>query len=587
MQNTQNEFDRIDSLTGVFTKEYFYREARKLIDENTSTRFAILELDINRLTMINELMGIAQGDRLLAYIGTILNEIFAQESNCVYGRIHADLFVVCCPYNSKRMNQYIRLIEQSIKEYHISFEILISFGIYICEERDLNLSIMCDRANLALKSIKGNYMTHYALYDRAMHDKMIREQEITQKMGKALENHEFLVYYQPKHSLDDDSLIGAEALVRWKDPQKGLISPGDFIPVFEENGFIMKLDAFVWEETCKFISEQVQAKKKIPPISVNISRVNLYNPELCDILQNLVKTYHIPYNLLELELTESAYTDNPQLMLQTMAHLQKMGFRIAMDDFGSGYSSLNMLKDVPVDILKIDLKFLSSCTNPEKGTSIMAAVVRMAKWLGIPAIVEGVESKEQVIFLRSIGCTMAQGYYYAKPMPKDDFITYMNRPTVKNENTKKHLDEISRQDIEKVWNEGEKNFDYLSYMYSACGLYEMSQNQLELLRATDSYYEMIQSSREQFYFDGLYLLGWIPSSDRAIVMNMFKDADEGKVGCGIYRRNCPDGKTIWLYTKVKYLSGDGNRKLYMAVMDDISDKVDADTYQFRGSEDTH
>ena len=565
------QMNKIDSLTGVYTKEYFYEEARRLIDNNSETQFAFLELDINRLTMINELMGIAEGDRLLAYIGTILSEIFSQEKNSTYARIHADLFVVCCPYEEKRMYQYIDLIEQSIKEYHISFEILLSFGIYLCVERNLNISIMCDRANLALKSVKGNYIKHVAFYDSLMHDKIIREQEITQTMSRALKNREFVVYYQPKHSLDDEGIIGAEALVRWKNPKKGMISPGVFIPVFEENGFIMKLDAYVWGETCKFIRKRLDEGKNVPPISVNVSRVNLYNPDLCKYLDNLVKKYNIPYNLLELELTESAYTDNPQLMLQTMHQLQLLGFHVAMDDFGSGYSSLNMLKDVPVDILKIDLKFLSGNSNPEKGTSIMAAIVRMAKWLGIPSIVEGVETKEQVGFLRSIGCTMAQGYYYAKPMAEEDFEKYIDQ-RIEHIDESKTLYETRGNliDADQFWTYGEKNFDYLMSLYSACGIYEIYQNQLELVRSSDSYYDMIHSTREAFYFDGLYLLGWIPEEDRKTVMKMFEDADKGITGEGIYRRNCPNGETIWLHTKVKFLSQKEDRKIYFVIMNDIS-----------------
>ena len=565
------QMNKIDSLTGVYTKEYFYEEARRLIDNNSKTQFAILELDINRLTMINELMGIAEGDRLLAYIGTILSEIFSQEKNSTYARIHADLFVACCPYEEKRMYQYIDLIEQSIKEYHISFEILLSFGIYLCVERNLNISIMCDRANLALKSVKGNYIKHVAFYDSLMHDKIIREQEITQTMSRALKNREFVVYYQPKHSLDDEGIIGAEALVRWKNPKKGMISPGVFIPVFEENGFIMKLDAYVWGETCKFIRKRLDEGKNVPPISVNVSRVNLYNPDLCKYLDNLVKKYNIPYNLLELELTESAYTDNPQLMLQTMHQLQLLGFHVAMDDFGSGYSSLNMLKDVPVDILKIDLKFLSGNSNPEKGTSIMAAIVRMAKWLGIPSIVEGVETKEQVGFLRSIGCTMAQGYYYAKPMAEEDFEKYIDQ-RIEHIDESKTLYETRGNliDADQFWTYGEKNFDYLMSLYSACGIYEIYQNQLELVRSSDSYYDMIHSTREAFYFDGLYLMGWIPEEDRKTVFKMFEDADKGVVGEGLYRRNCPNGETIWLHTKVKFLSQNEDRKIYFVIMNDVS-----------------
>lgn len=564
--------NQIDRLTGVYKKEYFYQEVRKLIDNNPGIRFAILEMDINRLTMINELMGIAEGDKLLAYIGSVLSEIFSQEKNSSYARVHADLFVVCCPYNEKRIFQYIELIEEAIKEYHIVFEILMSFGIYICEETDLNISIMCDRANMALKAVKGNYMRHYAYYDSLMHDRMLREQEIAQTMGRALKDREFVVFFQPKHSLDDERIIGAEALVRWKNPKKGMISPGEFIPVFEENAFIMKLDAYVWEETCRFIHKMLEDGKEVPPISVNVSRVNMYNQDLCKTFVHLIKRYNVPPELLELELTESAYTENPQLMLQIMQQLQKEGFHIAMDDFGSGYSSLNMLKDVPVDVLKIDLKFLACNDNPEKGTSIMAAIVRMAKWLGIPAIVEGVETKEQISFLKSIGCTMAQGYYYARPMPEEDFITYISSysKTVNEIKRDKKSEEVLF-DVEQFWQYGEENFDYIISLFSACGIYEVYQDQLELLRASDSYYQMIHSNRDQFYFDGLYLLGWIPEEDRKIVMKIFKDAEKkGNIGEGLYRRKCPDGTIIWQHAKARLLAEKDKRKIYFVVINDVT-----------------
>ena len=240
-------------------------------------------------------------------------------------------------------------------------------------------------------------------------------------MNSALKNREFEVYFQPKHSLDDDRIIGAEALVRWNSPDKGMISPGAFIPIFEENGFIMKLDQYVWEETCRFIHEQMEAGVNIKPVSVNISRINIYNPELVDIFSHLITKYNIPSEMLELEFTESAYVDNPQLMLQIMEQLHALGFKIEMDDFGAGYSSLNMLKDVPVDVLKIDLNFLSKTSHPDKAFTIMSSVIRMAKWLGINSIVEGVETEEQVEALAQMGCQHFQGYYFCRPMPVDQF----------------------------------------------------------------------------------------------------------------------------------------------------------------------
>ena len=216
-------------------------------------------------------------------------------------------------------------------------------------------------------------------------------------------------------------------LVRWIDPERGMILPGDFIPVFEQNGFIMKLDYYVWEKTCQLLRRWLDEGRNPYPISVNVSRVSLYNPRLAEVLGDLVKQYDIPPRLLQLELTESAYTTNQQSTKAIMSTLQQMGFCILMDDFGSGYSSLNVLKDIEVDVLKIDMKFLSNTENEARSENILAAVVRMAKWLNLPVIAEGVERKEQVLFLRSIGCEFVQGYYFAKPMPVEDFEKQVER----------------------------------------------------------------------------------------------------------------------------------------------------------------
>ncbi|MEG0216548.1 MAG: EAL domain-containing protein, partial [Hungatella sp.] len=247
------------------------------------------------------------------------------------------------------------------------------------------------------------------------------EQEITNDMKYALENGQFEIYLQPQYNIHTKLPCGAEALVRWMHPKKGMLSPGIFIPIFERNGFITKLDYYVWEQACRCLHEWILQGIKPYPISVNVSRVDLYNPKLVETFLELVDRYEIEPRLLNLELTESAYTDNPIAMKKMMERLQEHGFLIMMDDFGSGYSSLSLLKDILVDVLKIDMQFLSKTEIPGRGENIIASVIRMAKWLNIPVIAEGAESGDQVDFLRSVGCDFVQGYYFARPMPVSDY----------------------------------------------------------------------------------------------------------------------------------------------------------------------
>ena len=262
---------------------------------------------------------------------------------------------------------------------------------------------------------------HEAFYTEQMGKEMQREQQIINEMDTALEEKQFVVYFQPKYELDGYTPRGAEALVRWKKPDGTMVSPGEFIPVFEKNGFIIKLDYYVWDQVCQLIATALRAGRKPDPISVNVSRVNLYNPNFLESLVNLVEKYRIPPEYLHLELTESVFSDTENVILNAVNYLHKAGFTILMDDFGSGYSSLNVLKDIDLDVLKIDMKFLSKGKDDGRGEKILAAVIQMAKALDMPVIAEGVEEKKQVQMLKRLGCNYIQGYYFAKPMPQEDY----------------------------------------------------------------------------------------------------------------------------------------------------------------------
>lgn len=313
-------------------------------------------------------------------------------------------------------------VNEQLNSYPVDFNFVLSSGIYyFLNYEGQPVNILCDRAGLAQKTVKGNYIKRSAFYEEWMGRELSREHYIIGGMNRAIENEEFVMFLQPKFDIESEVIVGSEALVRWFHPHEGMIFPGDFIPIFEKSGFIIKLDEYMWEQACITLRSWMDRGINPMPISVNVSRMHIYDTNLCQKLIALVEKYNLEPRLLELEITESAYVENPQSLYEAMRELQKHGFVFLMDDFGSGYSSLSMLKDIPVDILKIDLNFLQQSKRGEKGEPILEATIQMAKRLWFPIIAEGVETKEQAAFLLRAGCTRAQGFYYDKPMSVEEF----------------------------------------------------------------------------------------------------------------------------------------------------------------------
>ncbi len=411
-----------DPLTGIFNKNRFFEETREILSIGNSDNYAFIRFDINRLQLINSFFGNEAGDKLLKHIAHTVTDYGKFLYEYSYGRIEADIFAVCIPYESEEsVNEFVNYIKEDLKNYPLDFDIIPIFGIYVITNRTMQISVMYDKATLAAKSIKDSYMSVYAYYTEEMGRRITVEQELVNEMNEALESEQFVVCFLPTYRLDTEEPSGAEALVRWIHPEKGLIPPCKFIPVFERNGFIVKLDYYVWETVCRKLSEWLREGYRPLPVSVNVSRVNLYSADLVETLCGLTQKYGIPNSMLNLEITESVYTKNPEIMRDVIKKLRASGFVVMMDDFGNGYSSLNMLKDIEVDALKIDMKFLSDTKNDARSRSIISSVVSMAKRISLETIAEGVEKKDQVEFLASVGCDYAQGFYYSKPMPCDEY----------------------------------------------------------------------------------------------------------------------------------------------------------------------
>lgn len=408
-----------DELTGIYNKQAFYAKTKEMLLDNPDKNFDLLRINIERFKVLNDLFGESTGDKLLRYIGKFLKEI--NLPLCVSGRLYADNFVVCYEAGKGDSRRMINTLQMVADSFAINNRTILSFGLYRIDDKTLPVSVMCDRANMALWKAKGNFKNPYCEYDEKMRQQVLKEQKIINAMEMAIQNKEFTLYLQPKYNIEKGTIIGAEALVRWISLENGFISPGDFMPVFENNGFVYEVDKFIWEESCRYLRKWLDEGREVHPISVNVSRIDLYDPKLVQHLVDLREKYQLPSQYLELEITESAYTEDPEQIITITRQLREAGFVILMDDFGTGYSSLNMLKDIQIDVLKLDMGFLKSSDYSAKGGNILTAILKMAESLKMQTIAEGVETKEQVEFLKSIGCKYVQGFYYSKPLPVDEF----------------------------------------------------------------------------------------------------------------------------------------------------------------------
>lgn len=408
-----------DVLTNIPNVNRFYIDANYMITDHPEKTFAIVSFDINKFKMINDLFGMSSGDKVLCHVASVLKEQMPE--NALYCRVHSDVFFFCVEYVKR--GDLIKLIEKirkGIYKNDFSFDVNTSFGIYLVKDRSTPINLMCDRASLAARTVKDNAMKFCAFYDEQYRTEIVKNTEIEQDMNQALQDHQFVMYLQPKINLSDTKVCGAEVLCRWMHPTKGLIQPNDFIPLFERNGFIIRLDEYMWEQACQTMKKWKEEGKEVVPLSVNISRYHIKNNDLVTSWKRLIKKYQINPDDLTLEITETFFYDSEDLY-DVLKELQDLGFCLEVDDFGTGYSSLNLIRNVPVDVIKIDKGFLDQKLSTDKGKIVISHTIAMAKDLNLGVVAEGVETKEHVDFLRSSSCDMAQGYYFAKPMPLKDF----------------------------------------------------------------------------------------------------------------------------------------------------------------------
>ncbi len=408
-----------DRMTGLLKHRAFNNCVEDMVRHNPDKKYFVAVGDINKLKNVNDLYGVSVGDRLICYIAKRLSELVAGRG--IAGRVSGGMFEICMDYDEQEVQDLLKYEQVQCKHLGIEFPVTIRYGVYVIDNPTEKIDKITNLAFYAAETIRDRAKNSFAMFTDEMRKEMADESEITLKMHDAMENGEFVLFFQPQYNHKTGKITGAEALTRWITEDGRIISPGMFIPVFEKSGFIKNMDRYVWESAFKLVEHWEKEKTPIVPISVNISRVSLEEDAIVDILSELSEKYPIDKDHLYFEITESAYMKQQQQLTERIQRIKDLGFRIAMDDFGSGYSSLNSLKDIPIDVLKLDMGFLRGGKNVGRGNEIIAHVISMAKDLGYTIVAEGVEEKQQADFLTEKGCDIIQGYYYAKPMPIRDY----------------------------------------------------------------------------------------------------------------------------------------------------------------------
>lgn len=413
-----------DQDTGLMSRFAFLQTSEDLLLENNDKSYLFAVGDINKLSIINNLYSFAVGNNVLKFIGAILKQIVGDTG--LVARLGGGIFAICLENTVENIQKLQQLKVFDCNSIGITFPVTMRFGIYMTEINDSATKAM-DYATLCMNKKSSSIQNTYTVFTREFRDTLINEAEITSKMQSALENDEFKLYYQPQYSASTGEMIGAEVLCRWITSDGKMISPGVFIPISEKNGFIRNLDKQIWRKAFMKVREWLDNGITPVPVSLNISRISLQTDAFLYVIKRLKDEFKIPDNLIHFEITESAFINEEGTLSEKIQQIKELGYEIAMDDFGSGYSSLNILKNLDFDILKLDMGFVRGEQNVEKGSSIIHSVVHMAQNLKLRTVAEGVEMKEQADFLRQIGVNVIQGFLYARPMPEDEFLKLLKK----------------------------------------------------------------------------------------------------------------------------------------------------------------
>lgn len=569
--------ERINALTGLYFDKAFFEEVENFLKNTDKKSYCMMAIDVEHFRLYNQLHGMEEGDNLLRFIADMLRT-YQEAQGGISGYLGGDNFALVTEYNKETLDQLRLGIREEIRRKNNTTGYPPAYGIYEIVDYSESASEMYHRATLALSYVIGNYTNRVKEYYPDMDGKVEEEIRLLSEIQAGMDNDEFTFFIQPQCDITKGKIVGGESLVRWIKPDKGMVSPGMFIPVLEKNGFIADLDQIVWSKVVQWLRQCMDRGYKPVPISVNVSRIDIFSLDVPKYLISLIEKYDVSPDLLKIEITESAYAEDGDSIVETVTRLRDYGFIVMMDDFGSGYSSLNMLKSVPVDVLKMDMRFLEINENEEeKGIGILESVVNMARQMRIPIVVEGVETQVQENLLRKMGCCYTQGYLYYKPMSIEAF----EKLLVDDEGLD-HSGFWYRQaesiHLREFLDTNLFNDTVINNILGPAVFYEMYENHIEITRVNEQYFQLAGIPRQEEEDYRKRFWNSVRDDDRQLLYSIFAQAyekpTEGASGFINFLRR--DGVSLWVNIKVFFLREKDGHKLFYAALTDMTE-MKADT----------
>ena len=556
-------------LTGLHFPHAFMEEAREFIRRIQPNDYCVVAIDMVYFRMFNKIHGRNVGDKLLRYIADCM-ETTRKRHGGVTGYFEGDNFCIIMPWKMELVERLLDDVRAGIELLGGMAGVIPQFGVSPIDDLELPPELYYDRATLALSQATGR--CQIVLYDPQMEERLENDMRMLAEINEGMERDEFTFFLQPQCDIATGKVVGAESLVRWQHGEKGLIPPGKFIPLLERSGMIYLLDQRIWEKVCQWLRDWIDQGNHPIPISINISRIDVVSMDVPTFLKKLLKKYDLPAKYIKAEITESACTEEGSIVNRTVDRLREAGFLVMMDDFGSGYSSLNMLKSIAVDVLKIDMQFLDMEEMEEqKGVSILESIVNMARLMGLPVIVEGVETLKQENILRSMGCRYTQGYYYCKPLPVRQF--------------EEMLSDERRLDFSGLRCKQAEDFHIREFMdgnlftdtminniLGPSAIYDVYKHRVEILRANEQYYDMSGLKTMDQQALNRKLWNSVRDDDRPVLLSLFEQAYENHPvsaeGYIHYLR--VDGKVLWVQAKIFFLREKNKHRMFFVSFSDIT-----------------
>ncbi|WP_243147935.1 EAL domain-containing protein [Bittarella massiliensis (ex Durand et al. 2017)] len=563
----------VDPLTGLYNRAAFFAAADGAVAAGSGSPLCVVAVDIEHFKLFNEWHGRSVGDDFLAAVAACLRAL-ATDRGGIAGYMGDDDFCLLLPDAPEALDELETRVSEVARSRGGNAGFLPAFGVCGVEDPALPVRTLYDRAALALASVKGNYARRLCRYGAGMMRQMEEEHHLLSEVQRGLERGEFTFYLQPKCNMKTGKIVGFESLVRWQHPQRGLVAPGAFLPLMEKNGFIANLDRPLWEGVCAKMREWLDRGFRPVPVSVNVSRVDLYTMDVAACFQQLVERYRLDPHLIAIEITESAYAEEFDIITEAVSRLRQAGFTVLMDDFGSGYSSLNMLKDVNVDVLKIDMKFLEMREQSAgKGSGILEAIVGMARLMGLRVVAEGVETPEQAGFLLEIGCQYGQGYHFARPMPiaeAEALLADEGNFDYRGIHTKR----MGMLQIRELLNENLFSEILLNNILGGIAFYDVCGDQVEPMQVNEQYYRVTGTTPEGMEERRGRTMESVYSEDREVALDIFRRAHASPLNGaeGDFRYLTEEGDTIWLHLRTFFLREQLGHRLYYGSVSDVSEQ---------------